>query len=247
VISALRLPRPVPGRITELDALGLAIFAAMGLLAITLPSLHGWVPLLLAGVALIARDLYTGQPTGAIWLACAMPTFSALAGLGFGIVNIFTPVTFDAQLARLDLGIAPWVRGLAMRTSTLPMLTAVYMALPEALLLALVLIRTSDRGRFLKAAALGLALCPLWYLLWPAVGPIHAGDRNAPRNCMPSMHLTWALLIWSNSRGLTRLLAGVFAALTALATLATGEHYFPDLLAAGPWTWTLNQLAGGKK
>jgi hypothetical protein len=29
----------------------------------------------------------------------------------------------------------------------------------------------------------------------------------------------------------------------AASTLATGEHYLPDLISALPWTWTLDQLA----
>jgi hypothetical protein len=35
----------------------------------------------------------------------------------------------------------------------------------------------------------------------------------------------------------------LFAVLTALSTLATGEHYLPDLAAALPWTWLMNRLA----
>jgi hypothetical protein len=38
-------------------------------------------------------------------------------------------------------------------------------------------------------------------------------------------------------------LAGFFAAFTALATPATGEHYMPDLVAALPCTWLITLLA----
>lgn len=223
--------------------LGLALFAAMASLALTRPSLHGFLPLLAAGAALIARDLWTGERAG-VWIAVAMPAFSSVAGLGFDAVNRFTPVTCDATLARMDMGIAAWVRSTAITTGALSPLTAVYMALPEALMLAIVLAGGARRAHFLKAAAIGLLLCPIWYLLIPAVGPVHVGDPTAPRNCMPSMHCTWALLIWQSQRGWMRYLAGAFALATAAATLATGEHYTPDLIAALPWTWALSQLAG---
>jgi PAP2 superfamily len=224
-------------------AVGLALFAAMVSLALSRPSLHGFLPILAAGAALIVRDLWTGE-SGGVWIAITMPTFSSVAGLGFDAVNRFTPVTFDALLARMDLGIAAWVRSTAIRIGALSPLTAVYMALPEALMLAVVFARKGEQRRFLWSAAIGLVLCPIWYLILPAVGPVHIGDPHAPRNCMPSMHLTWALLIWRSQRGPARYLAGAFVIATALATLATGEHYTPDLVAALPWAWVLDRIAG---
>jgi PAP2 superfamily len=60
-----------------------------------------------------------------------------------------------------------------------------------------------------------------------------------PRNGVPSLHLTWALLIWLNTRSLPRLarlaaLALVLA--TVFDTLASGEHYLFDLVVALPFT-----------
>jgi hypothetical protein len=60
-----------------------------------------------------------------------------------------------------------------------------------------------------------------------------------PRNGVPSLHFTWALLIWWNTRTLPRW--GRFAALafvvaTVFDTLATGEHYLFDLIAALPFS-----------
>lgn len=60
----------------------------------------------------------------------------------------------------------------------------------------------------------------------------------APRNGMPSMHFGWALALWLNAaflnvawaRGLFAILLG----LTAVATLALGEHYLIDLVVAIP-------------
>jgi hypothetical protein len=59
-----------------------------------------------------------------------------------------------------------------------------------------------------------------------------------PRNAVPSLHMTWALLIWLNTRGLPRWARAVAAALalaTVFDTLATGEHYLFDLIVSFPF------------
>ncbi|MGA8153473.1 MAG: phosphatase PAP2 family protein [Terriglobales bacterium] len=59
-----------------------------------------------------------------------------------------------------------------------------------------------------------------------------------PRNGVPSLHMTWALLIWLNTRGLPRWMRVTAAALalaTVFDTLATGEHYLFDLVVALPF------------
>ena len=61
-------------------------------------------------------------------------------------------------------------------------------------------------------------------------------NPSFPRNAMPSLHIAWALLvycIWRASRW--HWLALVYLILTALATLAGGEHYLVDLVAAFPF------------
>jgi len=60
-----------------------------------------------------------------------------------------------------------------------------------------------------------------------------------PRNGVPSLHLTWALLIWWNTRSLprwARATAFAFVLATAFDTLATGEHYLFDLVVALPFS-----------
>lgn len=64
-------------------------------------------------------------------------------------------------------------------------------------------------------------------------------DWLIPRNGVPSLHFTWAMLIWWNTRTLkpwARALAAAFVAATAFDTLATGEHYLFDLIAALPFS-----------
>jgi len=63
--------------------------------------------------------------------------------------------------------------------------------------------------------------------------------RMFPRNGVPSLHMTWALMIWLNTGGLPRwaraLALGLVLA-TAFDTLATGEHYLFDLVVALPFS-----------
>jgi len=80
----------------------------------------------------------------------------------------------------------------------------------------------------------------------PAVGPAHLTDPSARATaCLNASHLDSAPL--GKRVGRVKWFAGAFAAFTALATLATGEHYLPDLVAALPWTWLItiavNRLA----
>ena len=59
-----------------------------------------------------------------------------------------------------------------------------------------------------------------------------------PRNGVPSLHMTWALMIWLNSRGLSRSMRTVALLLvfaTGFDTLATGEHYLFDLVVSLPF------------
>ena len=91
------------------------------------------------------------------------------------------------------------------------------------------------------------------YFLFPAAGPAYAfpsfpivpaAVRAAPAmvagipNAMPSLHFSGALLIcWCCQpwKWLYRISAAV-AALTAVATLGLGEHYFVDLVVAVPYS-----------
>jgi PAP2 superfamily len=64
-------------------------------------------------------------------------------------------------------------------------------------------------------------------------------SASYPRNGVPSLHLTWALLIWLNTRGLPRWARAAALALvlaTVFDTMASGEHYLYDLVVALPFT-----------
>jgi PAP2 superfamily protein len=107
----------------------------------------------------------------------------------------------------------------------------------------------------------------LFYNLFPACGPHNVFGAGFPfhpfpitdlprlvlepvafsgvRDAMPSLHLAWTLLVWWYSRGLSwidRLVAIAFLALTAFATLGTGEHWFVDLIVAFPFALLIYAL-----
>jgi hypothetical protein len=175
------------------------------------------------------------------------------------------PRTYDSLLLFFDgtLGFSTsFVLGHLLRRSPLAwnLTTIVYYALP----LAVCLVYASSRVRgyqpvpvltlFLIFTTFGFAV----YLIYPAVGPSHAFTAvypgappslaqmvlqpmavpDAPRNCMPSLHLGAALLVWWNSRFWPRwgrALAASFSLATAFATMALGEHYLADLIVAFPF------------
>jgi PAP2 superfamily protein len=111
---------------------------------------------------------------------------------------------------------------------------------------------------FMAAGLLGYFL----YLAFPAAGPLYvAGPEfpgspltlsalhalqlrpvpinwTIPRNAMPSLHMTWALLVWFNCKPFSRAvraLALLFVLITVFDTLGTGEHYLIDLVVALPF------------
>jgi hypothetical protein len=127
-----------------------------------------------------------------------------------------------------------------------------------------------DRTRAISAMIAFLITGPvgvLFYNLLPAVGPIHIFLSQFPwkpipteqathllvepiavaglRNCMPSLHMSWVLLAWWYSRGLSvweRGIAMAFVVFTVFATMGTGEHYFIDLVVAFPFVVFLQGL-----
>jgi len=116
---------------------------------------------------------------------------------------------------------------------------------------------------FLVTGPLGI----LFYNMVPATGPVHIFGQGFPwhplstsqamhlvlktipvkgaRNAIPSLHLAWVLLVWWNSKGLSRwirVIALAFVIFTVLATLGTGEHYFVDLVVAYPFAMMVQAL-----
>jgi len=154
-----------------------------------------------------------------------------------------------------------WVRAAAL---------AIYIALPLPLALVYASQLRRQKQKALTVMLAFLATGPLgvfFYNVLPACGPVHLFGGAFPmhplstadamrlniapvimggaRNAIPSLHMTWVLLVWWNSRGLARwvrAIAALFVALTVLATLGTGEHYLIDLVVAFPFSLMVQAL-----
>lgn len=66
------------------------------------------------------------------------------------------------------------------------------------------------------------------------------------RNALPSLHMTWVLLIWWNMKKLSRTaywLAFVYVFFTVCGTLGTGEHYAVDLVVSFPFALMIQAVA----
>jgi hypothetical protein len=228
---------------------GLAAFAALGTYAIWAEGeerkllLYGFVPIVLF--------------VGSEWMASTL----------LDITEALHPKTFDLFLYSFDSSLRVQISflvGQAFRRWPSLWWTCFvfYTALP--LPLALVYAAQLRRAKrdalavmiaFLVTGPLGV----MFYNVLPACGPVHLFGAAFPwhplstvdamrlravpilmkgaRNAIPSLHMTWVLLIWWNSRGLprwVRAIALAFVWFTVLATLGTGEHYFVDLVVAFP-------------
>ncbi len=210
------------------------------------------------------------------YAGAVFPLCSLLIGYTVPLTTWLRPRTYDAFLLAFDggLGFQPsfvFGRVLPEGSTAWGLTTTVYYALP----LAACILYASHRARerqsvlilalFLSLMLVGFAQ----YGIYPAVGPVHAFGGlypwhpplltqiaiqpmtvpDAPRNCMPSLHLAGALAVWWNSRlwpRWGRLLAGLFLWATIFSTLALGEHYLVDLVVALPFTlifqaaWTVS-------
>ena len=172
------------------------------------------------------------------------------------------PETFDGRALLVDRSIgipAGFYEGARALLLSMPIRVVIfssYSSITLALgLLILCKIRRGDRGWFVATVAFILAgvFGSALYHLFPATGPLYAFMMQpdlqpavAPvpvpvefiRNGMPSLHTTWALLIFLNSRDMGHVARGcctVFLILTLCSTLILGEHYVIDLIVAAPF------------
>lgn len=155
----------------------------------------------------------------------------------------------------------PWLR-------TISLLFYIGLPIPLTLVYVRHLVRKGTSAlpiivTFLIVGPVGI----IFFNLFPAAGPLHLFGQGFPfsplpterlrylllqpvpmhalRNAIPSLHLTWVLLAWWNSRGLswrTRSTAFLFLFFTIVATLGSGEHYVIDLIVAVPFALMLESL-----
>jgi hypothetical protein len=205
--------------------------------------------------------------------ACLVVGFIPLIYFFLCLTIELRPNTYDALVYAADgtLG-AQLSFALGRLFRAVPLLARisllVYCTLPLAFMVVLVL---SLRGREpsvldLLPSFLCVAICGfLTYLIFPITGPLFAFAEaypqmpppvesvltaplvvpEVPRNCMPSLHTAWALLLWWHARPLgrwIRVAAGVFLGFTMLATLGFGAHYAFDVVVAFPSTLACRSL-----
>src|SRR5262245_33870979 len=207
-------------------------------------------------------------------LTCMLPVFTVLNPFFQDLTNLFTPTTLDSYAYAADeyLG-AQWSFVVGRWFEAAPPLrivsSVVYYTLLFAFLAVVVAQHRVQQPPYLEifptllgTTLVGYAL----YLLFPLVGPVSAFGAAypylppdiaaaftapldtplAPRNCMPSLHTVWVLLIWWHCRPLgwsMRIGAGVYLVFTLLATLGFGFHYLVDLIVAFPFAMLVQAQA----
>ena len=145
-----------------------------------------------------------------------------------------------------------------------------YIALPLPLALiysAQLRLRNKNAFSIMLAFLVTGPIGVLFYNMVPATGPVYVFRQGFPwhplptaqamhlvletiplkgaRNAIPSLHMAWVLLVWWNSKGLSRWIrasALAFVIFTVFATLGLGEHYFVDLVVAFPFALMVQAL-----
>jgi hypothetical protein len=200
-------------------------------------------------------------------LLCALPPAFVLALNPMVLLTIaLHPRVYDGFIRAFDvtLGIEPGL-ALARLVETVPPLGTVaglvYAATPLGFAALYALERRSRSRAPIDVLAAFAVVSVAGFMLYhalPVVGPRYVFDHwgpelsalpelplaprlgpNVARNCMPSLHTAWALMIFWHTRGQARLVraaAALFAGFTLLATLAFGLHYLIDLVVAVPFT-----------
>ena len=200
------------------------------------------------------------------YAASVFPLCGLLIGYTIPLTIWLRPKTYDGLLLAFDggLGFQPsFVLGkLLLRHATAwGLTTVIYYAMPFAISILYAAYRrqTHRPVAFLQLFFSLMVLGSFQYGIFPAVGPRYAFQQSypanppnlaqiaikpmsvpdAPRNCVPSLHLAAALAVWWNSRiwpRWGRSLVFLFLVATAFSTLALGEHYLADLVVAFPFT-----------
>ncbi len=226
----------------------------------------------LVGMACLSAAMFLLQGRRLL-AAAALPVGIILAGRFLNWLPVQHPRTLDPLLYAFDQSLGGQASFLAGRLfgrfeilRNVSFLT--YILLPVAPAVAHLIEKRFGEQRILaRFLTLGL-VGSLAYLLFPAAGPAVAYSRDYPltppavadlsmvpmlvahgaRNAMPSLHLSWTLLLFWNSRRWAFWMRAIFAALvglTVIATLGLGEHYVADLVVAVPFTLAVHAAFEG--
>lgn len=184
------------------------------------------------------------------------------------ITPVLLPLTYDVHLYKVDaafLGVAQSAAQIARGSSWLYQATYFIYDLLGLLLFPLMALLMRDKKiRILhgwRALLIPYIIAVICYVWLPACGPLYGVENYpfglgpqdikvqlvspsfAPRNAMPSLHLSTAvwflMLIAALRRKRLFAVSGLFILGTAWATLALGEHYVIDLVVALPFSAAL--------
>jgi hypothetical protein len=173
--------------------------------------------------------------------------FTLCVAIVDAIVLHFTPYTIDVRMLAFDdrwffnISTATW-HWAQMHLLAWDFFYFIYLSLPCVVVLILVDLDVKNCWRLVLVLLMSSICAVPFYLIFPAVGPLHIGTPNAHRNCLPSLHVTWAIMLWRAAEpGWKSWAMVLFVLLTAISTLTTGEHYLIDLIVALPYAacWSL--------
>ena len=176
---------------------------------------------------------------------------------------IWIPRILDADIARLDEAFGAQPSALmAIAFKKLPVLGTASLIVYTFVQLPITIVaacqwkrKAADDFSVLPAFMIGSIIGFTCYWLAPAIGPkvyfaadfplMHADaailnrlpltdfNPHHPRNDMPSMHFSWAVMTFLFTRGFPivgRVYAALFVFFTFCATIGLGEHYLADLI-----------------
>jgi hypothetical protein len=194
--------------------------------------------------------------------ALCMPLFVLVRYLAILALNLDSGPSVDGRMLLLDHSLGDPAYRLGQWLEPRPALTQalwlLYWAVPLTLPLAFGAALEDSRRRhsILFAWGMASALALVCYHIWPVAGPRYAFSgwpalprqvSSAPmdvpegllRTGMPSLHLTWAILMWRlapDAPRWLRVVLGAFVGITVATTLGLGQHFLVDLLLALPFT-----------
>lgn len=200
-----------------------------------------------------------------------LPVFILLTGILLRFTITLHPSVLDTNVFAAEVGLgadtgfrlARWVQG---DDAVAWILLVTYVLLPLAVAITYAAERSRGRshGDVLAAFVVAGAFGYLAYNLCPVVGPRYffrsswptrAPDVatlalgflpypfGEPRNCVPSLHTSWALLIFWRAKALgpgLRAFSTAFLILTIGATIGLGFHYVVDVAMAFPFSLAIH-------
>lgn len=220
-------------------------------------------------------DSKVGQKTrmADLGLALGVPAFAMGIAIPLWLEASISPHTLDYNLYAFDasLGFHPsfWVgRMLASHAWLQGICSVAYYGLP----LMVVILATGPavrvmRPNLLKVLIIAGVVGGTLYMVVPASSPLFVLHSRFPfdpppvdqftstallnvprsdfRNCMPSLHFGWTLLIFLNVRWSLwrRIGSGLLVILIMISTVGFGQHYLIDLIVAVPFILAVQEAS----